>query len=98
MFWSLCIPMPSVHSLFIKQNLASTFNEPSNVLRNGRQAFNKKAEKQKNQGMILVIVQLESLQRKTVLKAANTNPQMSWGHVLDSVAHITLAAPVEFLE
>lgn len=57
-----------------------------------------KAEKQKNQGMVLVTVQLESLQRTTVLKAVNTNPQMSQGHVLDSVAHTALAALVEFLE
>lgn len=48
--------------------------------------------------MVLVTVQLESLQRTTVLKAVNTNPQMSQGHVLDSVAHTALAALVEFLE
>lgn len=52
----------------------------------------------KNQGMVLVTVQLGSLQRKAVSKAVNTNPQMSQGHVLDSVAHRALAALVEFLE
>lgn len=90
-----------VHSLFIKQNLAGTFNEPSNVLRNERQALKKGEKKQKNkknQGMVLVIVQLGSLQRKAVLKAVNTNPHMSQGHVLDSVAHRALAALVVFLE
>lgn len=97
----MCIPTPSVHSLFIKQNLASTFNEPSNVLRNERQALKKEKKMQKNkknQGMVLVTVQLGSLQRKAVSKAVNTNPQMSQGHVLDSVAHRALAALVEFLE
>lgn len=67
----------------------------------GGKALKKKKKKQKNkknQGMVLVTVQLESLQRTTVLKAVNTNPQMSQGHVLDSVAHTALAALAEFLE